>query len=90
MIDFIDKTSENSGTPINRSNLMAIQGFQAKTTEVTFSGELISIVKEIDANGNSLETEFKVDGSIIETYRGDKTITKKITFKDNQVKEVLL
>lgn len=90
MIEWIDETSEQLGTEFSRENMMAMQGFQAKTTNVTFSGNAIGSVKEIDADGNSLETEFKVDGSIVETYRGKKTITKKTTFNDEGISEVLL
>ena len=32
MVEFIDKTTEQAGTPINRKNLMAMQGFVATET----------------------------------------------------------
>ena len=66
MTDFIDKTSEKNGTPLNRENMMALQGFQAKTTV------------------------FNDDGSITETFVGEKTITKTTTFNvDGSITEVI-
>lgn len=87
MIDFIDKTTEQSGTPINRANLMAIQGFQAQTTVFNADG---SITQTNGAN-QTLTTTFNNDGTITETFIGDKTISKKITFNtDGSISEVIL
>ena len=87
MIDFIDKTTEQAGTPINRNNLMAIQGFQAQTTVFNSDG---SIVQTNSAN-QTLTTVFNSDGSITETFVGDKTISKKTTFNsDGSIMEVIL
>ena len=76
MIEFIDKTSTVSGTPINRANLMAIQGFIAKTTVFNADGS----ITETNGNGETLTTTFNTDGSITETFVGSKTITKTTTF----------
>lgn len=72
MREFIDKTSEKSGTPINRANLMAIQGFQAKSTTVSEDGK---IIVETNENGHALTTIIS-DTQITEIFRGEKTITK--------------
>lgn len=86
MKDFIDKTSETSGTPINRENMMAVQGFVTKTT--TFNGD--GSVVETSANGETLTTVFNDDGSITETFSGEKTITKTTYFdKNGNIREVI-
>ena len=79
MIEFIDKTSTVSGTPINRANLMAIQGFIAKTTVFNADGS----ITETNGNGETLTTTFNTDGSITETFVGSKTISMTTTFNDD-------
>ena len=79
MIEFIDKTSTQSGTPINRENLMAIQGFVAETTVFNTDG---SIVKT-NGKGETLRISFGSDGTITKTFVGDKTITMRISFKND-------
>ena len=86
MIEFIDKTSEQSGTPINRENLMAIQGFIA--AETVFVGS--KIIRETNSKGEILTTVFNDDGSITETFVGEKTITRTTTFNaDGSISEVI-
>lgn len=85
MIDFIDKTSEQSGTSLNRTNLMAIQGFQTQTTKFNSDGS----ITETNADGHIKTTTFNSDGSISEVFVGDKTIKKDITFTTSSIKEVL-
>lgn len=85
MIEFVDKSSTQAGTPINRANLMAIQGFVAKTTVFNADGS----ITETNGKGETLTTVFKTDGSITETFKGKYTITKTTTFTDNGVTEVL-
>lgn len=90
MIEFIDKTSTVSGTPINRANLMAIQGFVAKTTTFNSDGS----ITETNGNGETLTTVFGKNGLgeniINETFVGDKTIVKTTTFNsDGNITEVL-
>lgn len=86
MIDFIDKTSEQNGTPINRENLMAMQGFQAKTTVFNNDGS----ITETNEDGHTLTTVFNSDNSITETFVGEKTITKTTTFNsDGSISEVI-
>ena len=76
MIEFIDKTTTQNGTPINRANLMAIQGFVAKTTVFNADGS----ITETNGKNETLRTVFNTDGSITETFTGSKTIVKTTTF----------
>lgn len=86
MKEFIDKTSEQSGTPINRKMLMALQGFQSAHTVFNVDGS----IAETNEEGHTLITVFNADGSITETFSGDKTITKTTFFNsDGSVTEVL-
>lgn len=85
MIDFIDKTSEQNGTPINRENLMAMQGFIANNTVFNADGS----ITETNGKGEVLTTVFNDDGSITETFVGGKTITKIIVFSGNTISEVI-
>lgn len=81
MKDFIDKTSEQSGTPINRENMMAIQGFSNCDIyeDVNELGEKQIIKDYVDRN-EKLITTFKLDGRIEEKFVGEKTITKTYSF----------
>ena len=86
MIEFIDKTTTQSGTPINRANLMAIQGFVANTTVFNADGS----ITETNGKGEKLTTTFNTDGSITEKFVGSKTITKKTSFNSNgNISEVI-
>lgn len=86
MIEFIDKTSTVSGTPINRANLMAIQGFVAKTTVFNADGSIV----ETNGKGEKLTTVFNANGSITQTFVGTKTIVKTTTFNTNgSISEVI-
>ena len=92
MIEFIDKTSEQSGTPINRENMMAIQGFiSTKTlppTKNEFGEE--QIIQINTETNEQLITTFKLNGSIEEKFIGEKTITKTTTFNnDGSISEVI-
>lgn len=87
MVDFIDKTTEQNGTPINRENLMAIQGFQAQNTVFNSDGS----ITETNGLNQAKTTTFNSDGSVTEKFVGDKTITKKTTFNsDGSITEELL
>lgn len=85
MIDFIDKTSEQNGTPINRENLMAIQGIIGMTTEKQADGSIL----QTNAKGQTLLIVKNADGSITQTFTGDKVITKTITINGNTISEVI-
>ena len=83
MIEFIDKTSEQSGTPINRENMMAIQGMEDNNVDVVENEDGSTTVTEINANNHTLTTNIieNYDGSVtvVETFVGEKAITKKTT-----------
>ena len=77
-ITFADNASV-LGTPVNRANLMAIQGFVASTTVFQTNGSIL----ETNAAGHTLLTTFNTDGSITEKFTGDKVITKTTKFNTN-------
>ena len=86
MVDFIDKTADKNGTPLNRANIMAIQGFEA--LETTFVGD--NTIIETNAKGETLTTVLNKDGSIVETFKGEKTIVKTTIFnKNGSISEVI-
>ena len=86
MIDFIDKTAVKNGTEINRAALMAIQGFEAKTTVFNEDGS----ITETNGLGQIKTTIFNSDGSITEKFVGEKTIIKTTTFNaDGSITEVI-
>ena len=83
MREIIDKTSEKNGTPINRSNLMAMQGYQGET--VVFGD---NIVKTNDKG--EVETITFSGDKITKQFVGEKTITQTITFTSNgYIKELI-
>lgn len=77
MIEFIDKTSSRAGTFVNRANLMAMQGFIDKT--VTFNEE--GSITETNGKGEVLTITFS-EGTITETFVGEKTIVRTISIDD--------
>lgn len=86
LVDFKDKTSEENGTPINRENLMAIQGFIANDTFFNDDGS----ITETNGKGETLITTFNEDGTITETFTGEKIITKTTAFnEDGSITEVI-
>lgn len=87
MVEFIDKTEQKAGTKINRKNLMAAQGFINQ--ETVFSEEDGSIVIT-NADGHTYTVSFNADGSITETFSGEKTIMKTTKFEGNKIIEVIL
>ena len=82
MIEFVDKTALQDGTPLNRANLMAIQGLEAKT--IVFED---GCIVETNDNNETLRTTF--NGNVItETFTGEKTIIKTTTFnEDGSIRE---
>lgn len=93
MKEFIDKTSEQNGTEINREAMMALQGFQAKTTKIGnyYEGtkKLGKKVTEVNGEGHTLTTVI-MDEEIIETFVGERTITKTTKFPTSRtVSEVI-
>lgn len=78
MKDFIDKTDTEAGTPINRANLMAMQGFIGSTISFMPDGSIV----ELNSNGESITTAFS-DNAVTETFRGQKIITKTTELVNN-------
>ena len=92
MIEFIDKTSEQNGTPINRENMMALQGFVSTKTLPPTKNELgeEQIIQINEEKNEQLITTFKLNGKIEEKFIGEKTITKTTTFNaDGSISEVI-
>jgi hypothetical protein len=86
LTEFIDKTSQQGGTPLNRKSMMALQGFQGVTIKFNNDGT----ITETNEDGGVLTTVFNDDGSITETFVGKKTITKTTTFNvDGSILEVI-
>ena len=83
MIEFIDKTSEQSGTPINRENLMAIQGYVA---EAVVFGE--NNITKTNCKGEKETITFS-ENKIIKNFVGEKTISQTITFTQTGYKKEL-
>lgn len=82
MVDFKDRTSEENGTPLNRKNLMGVQGYINET--VSFGNQIV----KTNADGQT-ETIVFDDNKITKTFVGEKTITQTITFSGNgYVKEL--
>ena len=86
MIEFVDKTSTTAGTKYSRANMMALQGFIAKTTVFNADGS----ITETNGKGETLTTVFNNDGSITETFVGEKTLVKTTRFdSDGTISEVV-
>lgn len=87
MKEFIDETSQKEGTPLNRANMMAIQGLIGSTIAYGENGEII----ETNADGETLTTVKNEDGSYTQTFVGEKTIIKNIIFNnDGTISEVIV
>ena len=80
MIDFIDKTSEQNGTPINRENLMALQGMENNNVGIVENEDGSLTITETNNDNHTLTVNIteNQDGSttIVETFTGEKTIKK--------------
>ena len=77
MIDWIDETEETPGTEFDRSNMMAMQGYQ--TESVVFNAD--GYVKT-NKDGQT-ETVTFADGKIVKNFVGKKAITQTIIFNNN-------
>ena len=85
-IDHID--NEVEGTPVNRKNLMAMQGFESVTTTFNANGS----ITETNAKGERMVTTFNANGSITESFfdNNGMTITKTTIFNaDGTIAEVV-
>ena len=81
MREFIDETTEKEGTPINRDNLMAIQGFETKNTNIVEEENGSYTITEINPENNHKLTTTITENedettTIVEIFAGEKTITK--------------
>ena len=81
MREFIDETTEKEGTPINRDNLMAIQGFETKNTNIVEGENGSYTITEINPENNHKLTTTITENedettTIVEIFAGEKTITK--------------
>ena len=85
MIEIIKASSVDEGTNITRETLMAMQGFIG--VRVVFNED--GSITETNSKGQTMTTTFNEDGSITETFVGQKTIVKKIYFRDNVVEEII-
>lgn len=73
-------TVTNSGTVLNRVNMMAVQGFGDCNTVFNSDGS----ISETFQDGSVKKTVFNSDGSITETFRsGTQTMTKTTTFNSD-------
>ena len=86
MREFIDKTAEQNGTPLNRDYLMAIQGFDSIEIKFNQDGSLI----ETNSIGETKTTRFLTDGSIEEIFEGENIITKTTRFNANDTISVVI
>lgn len=88
MVDFIDKLGLQSGTPLNRANLMAIQGFEA----ITLTKPNANTWVETNSTGDVLTTTYNDDGTITKKYVGNssnKTITQTVTLTAKGTTEII-
>ena len=86
-IEFADEPTE-TGTPINRDNLMAVQGIVESVTNFNPDGSISTTYSD-----NSVDTFiFNSDGTINEKFRNNtQMIVKKTTFNaDGTIKEEIL
>lgn len=88
----LDDGAEVEGTPINRENLMAMQGFVATHTDPPTTNELgeEQIIQTNTETNEQLVTTFKLNGQIEDKFIGTKTIIKTTTFNsDGSISEVI-
>lgn len=71
------------GTPINRENMMAVQGFENNNVDIIENEDGSYTITEINNDNHTLTANIteNEDGSITitETFSGEKTITKTTT-----------
>ena len=86
MVEFIDKTNEQDGTPINRENLMAIQGFVSSTVIFNQDGSMT----ETNEKNETLTTyPWELGEKIMQriVFQGERTITILRTIHNGIVEE---
>lgn len=85
--DHVEGTVE--GTPVNRKNLMAMQGFEAVKTTFNSDGS----ISETNASNEVMKTTFNANGTIDEVFTNVNSlkIGKRTTFNsDGSISETLL
>lgn len=88
----LDDDAVEMGTPLNRENMMAIQGFVSTKTLPPTTNEIgeVQIIQINEEKNEELITTFKLNGQIEEKFIGEKTITKTTTFNaDGGILEVI-
>lgn len=86
MIEFIDKTSEQDGTSLNRANMMAIQGFVACSCTIDDDGKIV----QINDSGERLTINpLGINGQRVIILEGEKTITLTITYTSDGIRKEL-
>lgn len=94
MIEFIDKTASKSGTPLNRANMMGLQGFVNGDVVFKSDGSIVETSKIPLADGSYktiTKTTIFADNVITEVMVGETTLTKKTTFLSNgSIKEEII
>lgn len=71
MVNFIDGTSSAKGTPLNRANMMAVQGFENSIAEYSK-----------DSEGNDIIIEHCEDGSVRTIKITDSGVTENFVAGD--------
>lgn len=93
MKEFIDKTSERKGTPLNRENMMAVQGFKNSTISIVENGNVTTVIETSDDTVYTTTVTENPDGSVtvVEVLEGEKTITKttEISAEGDLISEVV-
>lgn len=87
IVEFADEPTE-TGTPINRDNMMAIQGLDGSLT--VFNSD--NTIDTTYSDGTVVKVIFNSDGTISETVTNNiQIINKKTTFNaDGSIKEEIL
>lgn len=74
------------GTPLNRKNMMAIQGFDDNNIVFNADGS----ITQTNSNNETLTSfPINIEGISTQIFVGEKTITKTCHFKPNAISEVL-
>ena len=86
-VEFADNPTDE-GTPINRDNIMVVQGLDSSLTNFNSDGTITTNYSD----GTIVKVTFNPDGTILETVTNDaQIINKKTTFNANgSIKEEIL
>lgn len=63
MVNFIDGTSSSKGTPLNRANMMAVQGFADSTITYGKDGDGNDTIQVYNPDGSVRHITLKDDGA---------------------------